>query len=110
SLKRLRFCLDTSTSLGLKFCNNLSIYSALPWEVKNSPVEISKNATPMYFLSKYTEQRKLLDFDTNTSSLSATPGVTNSVTPRFTMVLVCLGSSSWSQMATRSPAFTNLGK
>jgi hypothetical protein len=30
------------TSLGLKFCNSLSMYSALPCAVKNSPVETSK--------------------------------------------------------------------
>ena len=40
----------------------------------------------------------------------ATPGVTNSVIPRFTSFLVILGSSNWSQMATRLPARTSLGK
>jgi hypothetical protein len=39
------------TSLGLKFCNSLSIYSALPCAVKNSPVETSKNE-PYRFIGK----------------------------------------------------------
>ena len=54
--------------------------------------------------------KKLLDFALRISSFKATPGVTNSVTPLLTMVLVCFGSSSWSQIATRFPAFTNFGK
>mgnify|MGYP000064495024 CR=1 FL=1 len=56
------------------------------------------------------EAKKLFDLDCNTSSFRETPGVTSSVTPRFTMVLVVFGSSNWSQMATRNPAFTSLGK
>ncbi len=39
-----------------------------------------------------------------------TPGVTSSVTPRLTSFLVSLGSSSWSQIATRSPARTSFGR
>ena len=53
---------------------------------------------------------ELLDLELKTSSFIETPGVTNSVTPLLTMVLVIFGSSSWSQMATRSPALTNFGK
>gem|GEM_PF-5329246 len=37
------------------------------------------------------------------------PGVTTSVTPRFTMPLTDLGSSSCSQTATLNPAFTKRG-
>ena len=56
------------------------------------------------------DAKKLLVLDCKTSSFIETPGVTSSVTPRFTMVLVIFGSSSWSQIATRSPALTNFGK
>ena len=38
--------------------------------------------------------KKLFVFDCKTSSFIETPGVTSSVTPRFTIVLVILGSSN----------------
>ena len=38
------------------------------------------------------------------------PRVTSSVIPRLTGFFVSLGSSSWSQMATRLPALTSLGR
>ena len=34
-------------SLGLKLCNNLSMYSVEPCATKNSPVEISKKDIPL---------------------------------------------------------------
>ena len=37
-------------------------------------------------------------------------GVTNSITPRFTSPLTSFGSSSCSQIATRSPALTSFGR
>ena len=89
------YCFCTKISLGLKFCNSLSMYSALPCEVKNSPVEISKKDTPnSFFLEKCTAAKKLLVLACKISSIRATPGVTNSVTPRFTIVFVFFGSSN----------------
>ena len=73
-------------------------------------MEISKNATPVCFLPWCMAARKLFSRCDNTLSFIATPGVTSSVMPRFTNFLVALGSSNCSQMATRLPARTNLGR
>ena len=70
------------------------MYSWFPSAVRNSPVETSRNVIPLVFLPKNTAAKKLLDFDCKMSSLKETPGVTNSVTPRFTMVFVIFGSSN----------------
>ena len=54
--------------------------------------------------------RKLLSLEASALSEIFTPGVISSVIPLFTSVLVCLGSSSCSQMATRLPALTSFGR
>ena len=64
----------------------------------------------MAFLPKKIDAKKLFVLECKTSSFIETPGVTNSVTPLLTIVLVIFGSSNWSQIATRRPAFTNFGK
>ena len=62
---------------------------AIPETIKrNNPVHKLQNPELI------TEAKKLFDFDCKTSSFIDTPGVTNSVTPRFTMVLVIFGSSN----------------
>ena len=57
--KRFRFPRSKSTSFGEKFPKSLSTYSAVPSAVRNSPVLISKKATPQTFLLKCTAARKL---------------------------------------------------
>ena len=54
---------------------------------------MSKKDTPTLF-PKYKDAKKLFDLGFNTPSIVARPGVTSSVTPLFTIVLVSLGSSS----------------
>ena len=78
----------------MKELSNLSTYSKFPSAVRNSPVEISKKATPALFLSICKAAKKLFSPTLSTDSLVETPGVTNSVTPRFTNFLVLLGSSN----------------
>jgi len=55
--ERIFVVFGTKTSLGLKFCNNLSMYSAFPCAVRNSPVETSKNEIPIFLLVKYIEAK-----------------------------------------------------
>ena len=69
------------------------MYVLSPWDVRNSPVEISKNEIPILLL-KYIEAKKLFDFGCNTPSSDAKPGVTSSVTPLLTIVFVFFGSSN----------------
>ena len=57
-------------------------------------METSKKATPVIVRPKCTAAKKLLDLALKISSFNATPGVINSVTPLFTIVLACLGSSN----------------
>ena len=64
----------------------------------------------MSALLKNTDARKMLHLVSEEYSLYETPGVTSSMTPRFTRNFVFLGSSNCSQMATRCPALTNLGR
>jgi hypothetical protein len=65
----------------------------------------------MRSLSKYTAAKKLLDLECKISSLKATPGVINSVTPTF---YNGFGLFWIFQLITNSyaltPAFTSLGK
>ena len=105
-----RFPRSKSTSLGEKLPKSLSIYSVVPSAVRNSPVLMSKKATPTLFFPKCTAAKKLFSLLLNTLSFIATPGVTSSVMPRFTNVLVSFGSSNWSHIATRRPARINLGR
>ena len=73
-------------------------------------MDISKKETPTVSLTTKTEAKKLFLFESYVKSLYETPGVTSSVTPLFTIPLAVLGSSSWSHIATRSPALTNFGR
>ena len=82
------------TSAGFNPCNNLSMYSSLPSAIKNSPVEISRKAIPISCSVKCMAAKKLLLLCSNNLSLVATPGVTISVTPRFTIPFTVLGSSN----------------
>ena len=68
------------------------MYVLSPWDVRNSPVEISKNEIPILLL-KYIEAKKLFDFGCNTCH-GVKPGVTSSVTPLLTIVFVFFGSSN----------------
>ena len=61
-------------------------------------------------IAGHTAARKLFSRWFNTVSVTATPGVTSSVMPRFTSFFVSFGSSSCSQMATRLPARTSFGR
>ena len=70
------------------------MYSTLPSAIKNSPVVISKNATPPFSFSTYIAAKKLLFLCSSNLSLVAMPGVSISVTPRFTIPLTVLGSSN----------------
>ena len=80
-------------SLGLKFANNLAMYSESPCDNKNSPVEMSKKEIPILLLIKI-EAKKLFFFGYSTPSTEANPGVTSSVTPLFTIFFVFFGSSN----------------
>ena len=64
----------------------------------------------MFCLPKHTAAKKLFSLRFRIVPEVTTPGVTSSVMPRFTNFLVSYGSSNWSQIATRFPARTNLGK
>jgi hypothetical protein len=101
---------STNTSFGEKFPISLSILSGAPCVNKNSPVEMSSKAKPTEDFPKCTAAKKLFSLLDNTLSEIATPGVTNSVMPRLTNFLANLGSSNWSQIATRYPALTNRGR
>ena len=72
-------------------------------------METSKKEIPICF-PRLIAAKKLFVFGESTSSIIAKPGVISSVTPLLTIVLVSLGSSSWSHMATLNPAFTSLGR
>ena len=89
---------------------SLSTQLSAPSATQNSPVEMSRNATPVVLRPKHTDARNVFSLLASMLSPSATPGVTSSITPRLTSPLTCLGSSSCSQMATRSPARTSLGR
>ena len=88
------------TSAGCRLCSNLSAYSRSPSATKNSPVLMSKNAIPVLSSLKCSAAKKLLLLCSSSLSLVATPGVTNSVTPLFTIPFASFGSSNWSQIAT----------
>ena len=93
---------STTSSFGARDESKTPMYSRLPWATWNEPVETSKKAAPHWSLSKVNPARKLFSFCSKSCSRKATPGVTNSVTPRLTNFLfsASFGSSSWSQTAT----------
>ena len=71
---------------------------------------MSKSAIPQFDFPKCIDARKLFSLLFSMLSFKDTPGVTISVTPRFTNFLVSLGSSNWSHIATRFPARISLGR
>ena len=105
-------------SFGRKVRSRGAMSSGAPSAARNSPVETSRKATPARSRlafprpsrTTWTAASQLFSRASRTWSFRATPGVTISVTPRLTMVLVVLGSSSWSHTATRWPARTSLGR
>ena len=101
---------STKISFGENPARSLSIYSTSPSATRYSPVEMSSNDSPTSVEPKWMAARKLFSLLARTLSPKATPGVTNSVMPRFTSFLVSFGSSSWSQMATRCPARMRRGR
>jgi len=62
------------------------------------------------FFPKYTAAKNVFSLFAKILSLYEIPGVTSSITPRLTIFLVVLGSSSCSHTATRSPARTSFGR
>ncbi len=69
----------------------------------NSPVETSTCATPERAPRSQTAARKLFSRERTSVASMAVPGVTTRMISRFTSPLADLGSSTWSQMATRCP-------
>ena len=98
------------TMIPVRNAMSFAAYSYVPSPHRNSPVDMSRNATPTAPLPRLSAARKLFSFTVRTLSPIATPGVTSSVMPRLTSLLVFLGSSSCSQTATRHPFLTSLGR
>ena len=85
------------TKSGTPDFNNVedkAILDHLIKELSDADGEISKKEMPISFCLQYTAAKKLFLLVSSVSSLYETPGVTSSVTPRFTIPFESLGSSS----------------
>ena len=69
------------------------MFSFLHCPIWNSPVEESKNATPITFFLKNIDPIYLLDLSVKVLSAVSVPGVTTSTTSRLTIPFEVLGSS-----------------
>ncbi len=99
----------TSTSLGGERARSSAHSSPLRQRLTaRLPVESSRKAPAPRPSSQASAASRFSSFPSSRSGSVTVPGVTTRVTSRLTSPLASAGSSTWSQIATRSPARSSL--